>query len=230
MIPALPTKWQCHLCQTGPHLTATTKCCTGVLRNGKQCGQIICDQCITDDDIPGPLSHPMNSHPDTAVLPSPSDNISIMSSNFGDGEVPEVSLVGYAASNASNETLFKGILDTGASVCIITDTAASRIGADQIDSSKSRVLLMLGEKLQTKGQVRIIFRLTTSHRRYSTLFDIIPDNGSHSGVDAVLSGRVSKRILELDQPGKSFEEQLRFHQKSQQEKYGDSNEEKEGVG
>lgn len=49
-------KWQCHLCDGGPYLYANTSSCTGVLRNGTQCGHGVCHLCKKDNDIPPPIS------------------------------------------------------------------------------------------------------------------------------------------------------------------------------
>lgn len=51
-----PVRWQCHECNTAPHLCAITIKCTGVLSNGLQCEHEMCPHCKKDNDIPPPLS------------------------------------------------------------------------------------------------------------------------------------------------------------------------------
>lgn len=49
-----PNRWQCHICDGGPHLYATTTRCTNVI-DGRQCGHAMCQHCKRDNDIPPPL-------------------------------------------------------------------------------------------------------------------------------------------------------------------------------
>ena len=53
MMPTYPTKWQCHLCHSAPHLCAVTNACTNEV-NGVCCGHQMCNQCKKDEDIPAP--------------------------------------------------------------------------------------------------------------------------------------------------------------------------------
>ena len=59
-------KWQCHLCDTGPNLSATTKSCP-------QCGHSVCSRCPKDENIPTPLGPPALRSPPraTAIYSSP---------------------------------------------------------------------------------------------------------------------------------------------------------------
>ena len=59
-----PTKWQCHVCNGGPHLWANTTRCTNIRSNNLPCNHDFCHTfCKKDNDIPPPLSSAQSSIP-----------------------------------------------------------------------------------------------------------------------------------------------------------------------
>ncbi len=59
-----PVKWQCHVCNGGPHLWANTTRCTAVLSSNLPCNHDFCHAlCKKDNDIPPPLTSPQSAIP-----------------------------------------------------------------------------------------------------------------------------------------------------------------------
>ncbi len=62
--PPNPVKWQCHVCNGGPHLWANTTRCTNLRSDNRPCNHDFCHaHCKKDNDIPPPLSSAQSSIP-----------------------------------------------------------------------------------------------------------------------------------------------------------------------
>jgi hypothetical protein len=144
------------------------------------------------DVVSGAL--PVKSDPEVAAFPPLSDDAPILSSDPSHPQLPDISLAGYAGSNASNEMLFKGMLDTGAAECVTGKREVGRFGLDHInwqekDEGSSGESKEMEERSKNKLTEAVEARLNTAKSWVESRFDTgdIDIRSSASGLDRIIS-------------------------------------------
>ena len=134
------------------------------------------------------------------ILETPSDNISIMSSEPGTSEntFPDRYLEAYLRpvnGAAPKVKRLKAKLDTGAQVCLIAErVVASRFGMERIDQEKWHYLDPLGtHELTSLGQIRIVIRVKGKEDWVDVPFQVVPDSFVRKRWDALLDTKFIHR-------------------------------------
>jgi hypothetical protein len=164
-----------------------------------QAGRSIQDSAQTDvlpnahsTKSPDPSQNEDEDHLRGGIAERIPDDVSVLSSSVG--VFPEVDLWG-TVTDASQERLFKAILNTGSSICTIAErVVADRFGIDQIDKRQSYVLEDIEmSPIRTLGRIRITVRFDGSRKRYNVPFEVLPGIYVMGRFDALLSDKFIER-------------------------------------
>lgn len=139
-------------------------------------------------------AQPVKSDPEVAIFPPLFDDASILSPNPGHPQLPDIGLISYAGSNASNEMLFEGVLDTGSAECVVGGTVVSRFGLDHIDwqekdEGSNEESKEMEERSKNKPTEATEARLNTAKTWAESRFDTGDTDirSSASGLDTIIS-------------------------------------------
>jgi hypothetical protein len=143
-------------------------------------------------ELPGPPQLEKEDHPHEGTTKFILDDSAYFSSDTR--RFPCVRILATVAGD-SREKVLIGMLDTGASLCVIPEgVVANRFGLDRIDRTKMHILNSLGgPEIRTLGTVEMTFRPQYGRRLYRTSFHVLPNGSLKYRYDVVLSASVIRR-------------------------------------
>jgi hypothetical protein len=128
------------------------------------------------------------------AFPEISDGASVMSSNPGGKVFRDISVSAYIG-DASKKKYFKGKLDTGTEVCVISEhIVENKWGIERVDTTKKCTLKDLGiNGVLTLGQIRLTLCLKSKIKEINVPFQVVPNKFVQYRFDALLSSRLIRR-------------------------------------
>jgi hypothetical protein len=130
------------------------------------------------------------------IPPSSSELTSVITLNSSGNTkwLPDLDI--YAISSDGPKLVnFVAKLDTGADMCALSETVATRIGLDQIDRSDQPDIEVLAEKVTKPiGRIDLTFRLSLSQQWYKTSFYVISDTIVREKFDALFSREIIRQM------------------------------------